>query len=89
MVTPENNNKYYRMIPHGDIFTVEFGRVGGGCQTASYPISQWDKKYNEKVKKGYTDQTALMQDLIAVEAQEKKEYKDIDDPSIRSIVSRL
>ena len=28
MVTTNNNNKYYRMIPHGDTFEVEYGRVG-------------------------------------------------------------
>lgn len=29
MVTAQNNNKYYNLIPHGDSFTAEFGRVGG------------------------------------------------------------
>lgn len=28
MVTTNNNNKYYRMIPHGDTFEAEYGRVG-------------------------------------------------------------
>lgn len=23
-----NNNKYYRMIPNGDYFTVQYGRIG-------------------------------------------------------------
>lgn len=51
MVTRNNNNKYYKMIPHGDIFEVEYGRVGATCQHASYSMSQWDKKYKEKIKK--------------------------------------
>lgn len=67
MVTADNHNKYYRMIPHGDTFSVEYGRVGVNCQTASYSMSQWNKKYNEKVKKGYVDQTHLVQDLIQKE----------------------
>lgn len=67
MVTPTNHNKVYRMIPHGDIFEVEYGRVGATCQHASYSMSQWDKKYKEKIKKGYVDQTHLVQDLIQKE----------------------
>ena len=67
MVTRNNNNKYYKMIPHGDIFEVEYGRVGATCQHASYSMSQWDKKYKEKIKKGYVDQTHLVQDLIQKE----------------------
>ena len=35
MVTSTNHNKYYRMIPQGDTFRVEFGRVGAGMQTVS------------------------------------------------------
>ena len=61
-VTQNNNNKFYRMIPNGDMFTVEYGRVG--CehpQTATYPMSQWDKKYREKINKGYVDNTSLME----------------------------
>ena len=30
MVTVNNNNKIYRMIPHGDTFEVEYGRIGAG-----------------------------------------------------------
>jgi predicted DNA-binding WGR domain protein len=48
-----NNNKYYRMIELGnDSFKVEYGRIGvGGFQTATYSISQWDKKLKEKIRK--------------------------------------
>lgn len=72
MVTTNNNNKYYRMIPHGDTFEAEYGRVGASCQHASYSMSQWNKKYNEKIKKGYVDQTHLVQDLIQKENQKEK-----------------
>ena len=37
MITANNNNKYYKMIPQGATFTVEFGRVGATPQTSSYP----------------------------------------------------
>ena len=33
MVTTNNNNKYYRMIPHGDTFEAEYGRVGASCHS--------------------------------------------------------
>lgn len=90
MVTTNNNNKYYRMIPHGDTFEVEYGRVGATCQHASYPIRQWDKKYNEKIKKGYVDQTHLVQDLIQKEVPKSKDgYKAIENKVIAEIVQRL
>ena len=43
MVTSGNHNKYYKMIPNGSSFNVEYGRVGASEQKRSYPISQWDK----------------------------------------------
>lgn len=90
MITANNNNKYYKMIPAGDKFNVEFGRVGATCQTSSYPMSQWDKKYHEKVKKGYVDKTELIEDLIHKEKPKtKSEYKDIENKVIASIVERL
>lgn len=82
-----NNNKFYRMIPLGDSFKVEYGRIGvGGYQTVQYSKSQWDKKLKEKLKKGYVDQTRLVAETII---QEKKEYVDINNPSIAQIVARL
>lgn len=72
MVTTNNNNKYYEMIPNGDSFTVKYGRIGASAQVTSYNASQFDKKYNEKIKKGYVDQTELRKDLIKVEKSEKE-----------------
>lgn len=91
MVTAGNNNKYYRMTPSGDYFNVEFGRIGNsGFQTATYHISQWNKKYKEKVNKGYIDQTRLVADLIPEQNKlSKSEYKDIENKVISEIVSRL
>ena len=90
MITANNNNKYYKMIPQGATFKVEFGRVGATPQTSSYPMAQWDKKYNEKVKKGYVDKTDLIDDLIHKEkAKDKSEYKEIESKVIAEIVERL
>lgn len=47
-----NKNKYYRMIPHGDSWTAEYGRIGSSSQRRNYPIRQWNTKYNEKSEKG-------------------------------------
>ncbi len=85
-----NHNKYYKMIPDSNGFTVEYGRVGAACQKRSYPLSQFEKKYNEKVKKGYVDRTDLIQDLISVQKPKgETEYKEIENKAIAEIVERL
>lgn len=84
-----NNNKYYDMTPHGDSWTATYGRIGSSSQTRTYPMSQWNSKYNEKVKKGYVDQTDLVQDLISTEKPTQSEYKDIENKVIADIVDRL
>ena len=90
MVTGESNhNKYYKQIPHGDSWTAEYGRVGSSAQRREYPMSQWDKKYNEKIRKGYIDQTDLMEDLIQVKRPSSSQYKEIENKAIAEIVERL
>lgn len=92
MVSTNNNNKYYRMLANNDnTFTVEYGRVGSSCQTRTYPMYQWDKKYNEKIRKGYVDQTHLVEDLIKVQKPKtsRSEYREIEDKAIAEIVERL
>lgn len=63
MVSEKNNNKFYRMIPSadGNSFVAEYGRIG--CTTPqrrTYPIWQYQDKYDEKINKGYRDVTRLM-----------------------------
>lgn len=85
-----NNNKYYRMTPQGDMWLAEYGRIGGGTQSRTYSKYSWEKKYNEKIKKGYVDQTDLVQDLISIEKPKvKSPYKAIDNLVIADIVERL
>ena len=91
MVTASaNNNKYYKQIPHGDSWTAEYGRVGSSPQRREYPMSQYDKKYREKINKGYVDQSDLVEDLITV-VKDKKEskYREIENQVIAEIVDRL
>lgn len=84
-----NKNKYYRMIPHGDSWTAEYGRIGSSSQRRTYPTRQWNSKYNEKIRKGYIDQTELVEDLISTEMPKQSEYKDIENKNIAEIVERL
>jgi len=84
-----NNNKYYRMIPNGSIFDVQYGRIGtSGYQTASYPMGRWDSTLKSKLKKGYVDQSRLVAETITKE-KKNKEYLDISNQVIASIVARL
>ncbi len=89
MVTSDDNhNKFYRMIPEGSTFRVEYGRIGNDfVATDSYPISLWDKKLNEKLKKGYANQTRLV--ATPTVAKKDKQYCDIAVKVIANIVARL
>ena len=90
MVTASaNNNKYYKQIPHGDSWTAEYGRVGSNPQRREYSMSQWESKYNEKIRKGYVDQSDLVEDLIQTEKPKKSEYREIENKVIAEIVERL
>lgn len=53
----ENMNRFYHLLPGNGEFTVHWGRVGTKGQKKIYSSSQWDRKYNEKLKKGYLDIT--------------------------------
>lgn len=89
MVTINNNNKYYKMVVNGDTWTAEYGRVGAGPQKKVYPISEWRKKYDEKIRKGYVDQTDLKLKLIAKAPMDDVPYKEIEDRAVQEIVERL
>lgn len=88
MVTAENNNKYYKQIPHGDAWTAEYGRIGSTAVTKEFPMSKWNSKYKEKIKKGYTDQSDLIEDLIQAEKKDSG-YKEIGNKAIAEIIERL
>lgn len=91
MVTASaNNNKYYKQIPNGDSWTAEYGRVGSSPQRRTYPMSQWNSKYNEKIRKGYIDQSNLVEDLIQIEKPKtNNKYKEIENKAIAEIVDKL
>ncbi len=71
-VSDSNNNKEYFMIenPDGATWTAKWGRVGYDKQEQIYPMSDWNKKYKEKIgKKGYSDIT----DLVSVQKSDGKD----------------
>lgn len=91
VVADSNNNKYYKMIPKGDgTWEAQYGRVGNAPATQVYPMSKFNSKYNEKIRKGYVDQTDLIQDAIVEHKPAgEKQYKKIENAVIAEIVDKL
>ena len=90
MVTAENNNKYYDMVPKGDYIEIKYGRVDSTCTTITKPMKEWDKIYNSKVKKGYVDQSDLVADLVEkVKVKKDFEYLPIPNKVVAEIVDRI
>jgi poly [ADP-ribose] polymerase len=82
-----NNNKYYKMIELGSTFEVQYGRIGNtSYQSKTYPMGKWHSTLNSKIKKGYVDQTRLIEVPII---KKKNEYLSLDNPNISKIVERL
>lgn len=92
-VTEVNNNKYYKMHDRGDgRFDVEYGRIGSTCTKMEYPISKWNSKYNEKLRRGYKDVTELhLGELVATQpgTKDKITYAPIPDKQIAELVKHL
>jgi len=81
-----NNNKYYEMLPQTDgTFLAKWGRIEGGKgESQSYPISSFEKKYKEKLRKGYKDVT----EIVAISTSSNT-FADIKDKSVASFVNTL
>lgn len=79
-----NKNKYYNMIQQSDTeWIAEYGRVGETSQKRIYSMYQWDKKYREKIEKGYTDVTGM------ATIQTISSYADIKDAKVAQLISYL
>jgi len=59
--TNAHHNKYYEMNenPDGASFTATWGKIGFNGGTQIYGMNEWDKKYREKISKGYKDTTII------------------------------
>ncbi|MBP3783843.1 MAG: WGR domain-containing protein [Butyrivibrio sp.] len=90
MVDPcDNHNKFYRMIPlPNGKFRAEWGRVGANAQSREYDQKFFYDKYQEKIRKGYTDQTDLHTSAKTILTAQSK-YRDIDDNEIRILVDKM
>jgi predicted DNA-binding WGR domain protein len=57
--TNNHHDKFYHMIENKDdvSFTASWGRTGSNGRTQIYDMNEWDKKYREKINKGYKDTT--------------------------------
>ncbi len=89
MVTADNNNKFYEMTDNGSgILNVKYGRIESSVQTASYPISMWSTKYNEKIRKGYKDMTHTVQVKTEVIVDDVKLSK-IEDAKVEKFIELM
>ena len=80
-VTSVNNNKFYDMQDLGN------GELEGAtCTTVRYPMSRWYSIYNQKLKKGYIDQTSL---VSVSQVQTNEKYKPIEDEDVAKLIAYL
>jgi len=64
MVTSENNNKFYIMEEKDGKLHIEYGRVDATSTKLTKPLSEYNKLYREKTKKGYKDVTSLVTEVV-------------------------
>lgn len=85
-VTGENNNKFY-LMEEIDSFSwkATWGRVGSAGSTKVYSSRDWDKKYYEKLNKGYSDITSL----VSISKDEKQFDINIQNQDVKSLVEFL
>lgn len=77
----KNCNKFYEMKDTGNgFFLVTYGRVGASGVSRQYPLHAWDRKYREKIRKGYVDRTELRQQNL-----ENKQIA-VADPDVRDFL---
>ncbi len=89
----DNSNKVYIMeeLPDGRI-KCEYGRVGKSMTTEYKPSYKWDSVYREKTsaRKGYTDVTELLAEVVVDETQSKDDKVEaIKDSVVRKLVEEL
>lgn len=85
-VTSENNNKFYLMEEiDSSSWKATWGRIGSAGSTKIYSFKEWDKKYCEKLEKGYSDVTSL----ISISKDEKQFSIDIQNKDVKSLVEFL
>lgn len=93
----KNSNKYYYIDLHDDgRVTSKFGRVGFALQECDYGIQGarfLEKKYNEKLKKGYTVLKTVSDGIVETKNSNLKDAArnqiKLSDPTLQELVDRL
>lgn len=84
-----NNNKFYEMLEQSDgTINLFNGRVESTRITQKpKPSSNWDKIYNSKIKKGYSDMSKFRS--VSVSKKTDSKYTAIKDSKIEAIITKL
>lgn len=102
-----DHNKFYDMVEENGQLVVTYGRIdnsyvfGKSGARKVYPLSDWDKVYNTRVKHGYVDRTGDIQvadtgsggtktaGVSDVSSDGAIDFSDIPDRSIRDVLKRV
>jgi poly [ADP-ribose] polymerase 2/3/4 len=93
-VTSDNNNKYYNMYEQSNnTFVAQYGRIKGSEVTHTYPISDWNKIYKSKIKKGYVEVTHLFTEEVEKEIQnangDVNKIAEIQNQLVKKLIEEL
>ena len=85
------SNKFYEMSWDGKSpnFSVKYGRVESTSTDISYPYSQWNKKYREKIGKGYKDVTDLVATVVVEDKKDGGVLKDIAEKTVAAFMNLM
>lgn len=82
-----NSNKFYNMTELGDgTFQAVYGRVGNPGVKEIYPMSKWDAKLKEKIKKGYKDITGTSSSIVKKDVSQNLASLR---PAVRDLLEKL
>jgi len=81
----DNNNRYYKMIQDGNIFNVEYGRVGATPMKSKKPMGVWKETYDKHIADGYVDRTKY----LSCETKCELQYKPIADTDVADMIDFL
>lgn len=89
MVTDSNNNKFYEMIEQDNgMIELYNGRVDvSRVRQEPKLMSQWEKIYNSKIKKGYKDVSHLVSKSVSKSGSVN--YVDIDNKEVKDVIDKL
>jgi poly [ADP-ribose] polymerase 2/3/4 len=84
-VSDKNNNKFYLMEEiDSSSWKATWGRVGSAGSSKIYLMNEWDKKYYEKLGKGYEDITEL-----STICKSSSIDLQIDSPEVKALIDFL